>query len=181
MSTDRATIINQTKKWINSVVIDCNFCPFAAKAMLKRDINFIIEPSNEITTTLQTLKTELHQLDRDPEIETSFIILSEGFIDFNDYLNLVEASENVLVEEDYEGIYQVASFHPDYCFDGAPKNDPANYTNRSIYPMLHILREDSVTKALSLYPHPEKIPQNNIKFAREKGLAYMQALRLACL
>jgi hypothetical protein len=84
-------------------------------------------------------------------------------------------------QEGYEGTYQLASFHPDYCFEGEDKNDAANYTNRSVYPMLHLLREDSITKALALYKNPELIPEHNIQLAREKGLLYMQMLRAACL
>jgi hypothetical protein len=93
----------------------------------------------------------------------------------------VKKSEKLLIKENYDGVYQIASFHPDYCFAGEDENDPANYTNRSIYPMLHILREESLTKALSLYPNPELIPQKNIDFARQKGLQYMQILRATCL
>jgi hypothetical protein len=76
----------------------------------------------------------------------------------------------------------VASFHPDYCFESSPADDPANFTNRSPYPMLHLLREESIEKALEHYPgDPEEIPENNIRFAREKGLAYMKILRDSCL
>ena len=73
--------------------------------------------------------------------------------------------------------YQVASFHPLYLFEGSVENDPANYTNRSVYPMLHLLREESIDKALENYKDPESIPERNILFAREKGLAYMKTLR----
>lgn len=174
-------IIEQTTNWIKSVVIDCNFCPFAAKAILKKSVRYVVKSDIDLTQCLDALKEELLYLETDPETETSFIILSQDFKNFDDYLDLVEAAGNLLVQEDFDGIYQIASFHPDYCFEGSNNEDPANYTNRSIYPMLHILREDSLTKALSLYPHPEKIPQDNIEFARQKGLQYMQLLRSACM
>jgi hypothetical protein len=174
-------IIEQTTNWIKSVVIDCNFCPFAAKAVLKKSIHYVVKSNINASQCLAVLKDELSYLDANPETETSFIILSGSFSNFEDYLDLVMEAENILEEENYDGIYQIASFHPDYCFDGSDEQDPANYTNRSIYPMLHILREDSLTKALSVYPHPEKIPENNIEFARKKGLQYMQLLRSACM
>ncbi|MCD6017754.1 MAG: hypothetical protein K0S53_875 [Bacteroidetes bacterium] len=174
-------IIEQTTNWIKSVVIDCNFCPFAAKAILKKSVRYIVKSNIDMDQCLDALKEELLYLETDPETETSFIILSQDFKNFDDYLDLVEAADNLLVQEDFDGIYQIASFHPDYCFEGSNNEDPANYTNRSIYPMLHILREDSLTKALSLYPHPEKIPQDNIEFARQRGLQYMQLLRSACM
>lgn len=181
MTLNTEKIIEQTTNWIKSVVIDCNFCPFAAKAVMKKSIRYIVKSNVVMTQCLSALKEELQHLETDPETETSFIILSNNFKDFDDYLDLIEETDNLLVQENYIGIYQIASFHPDYCFEGSDENDPANYTNRSIYPMLHILREDSLTKALSLYPHPEKIPLDNIEFARQKGLKYMQILRSACM
>ena len=86
----------------------------------------------------------------------------------------------MLIEQGYEGVYQLASFHPDYCFDGAKRNDAANYTNRSPYPMLHLLRETSLEQAIRSYPHPENIPQRNIELTQELGLAKMQVLLAAC-
>lgn len=174
-------IIEQTTNWIKSVVIECNFCPFAAKAVLKKSIHYIIKSNVTVDESLIALIDELKYLETDTDIETSFIIFENDFCDFDDYLDLVKKAERILTKESFDGIYQIASFHPDYCFADANEDDPANYTNRSIYPMLHILREESLTKALSLYPHPELIPQHNIDFARQKGLQYMQLLRSACM
>jgi len=174
-------IIEQTNRWIKSVVIDCNFCPFAAKALLQKTIRYVIQSQATLEDCLVSLEKELKQLDTQLEVETSFIILPTDFKDFEEYLDLVQAAELFIEKNNYEGIYQIASFHPDYCFQGADNDDAANYTNRSIYPMLHILRESSLTKALTLYPNPELIPEHNIEFAQKKGLQYMQLLRLACL
>jgi uncharacterized protein len=181
MKISEGKIIEQTNKWIKSVVIDCNFCPFAAKALLKKTVRYVIKENVDIKETLIALKEELEYLDTDNEVETSFIILPTDFLEFDDYLELVNKAEKFINKEGYEGVYQIASFHPDYCFAGEDENDAANFTNRSIYPMLHILREESLTKALSLYPNPELIPENNIHFARKKGLQYMQLLRAACI
>ena len=181
MSIENERIIEQTTNWIKSVVIDCNFCPFAAKAILKKSIRYIIKSNSSMIDSLIALKEELDHLETDTEIETSFIIFPNNYNDFDDYLDLVKKAERLLTKENYDGVYQIASFHPEYCFAGENENDAANFTNRSIYPMLHILREESLTKALSLYPNPELIPQHNIDFARQKGLQYMQMLRLACL
>lgn len=174
-------VITQTTNWIKSVVIDCNFCPFAAKALLQKSIHYAVHSPAGIESSLTSLKEELQRLDANGLIETSFIIFPDSFSTFSSYLNLVKKAERLLAKEGYEGIYQIASFHPDYCFADADEDDAANYTNRSIYPMLHILREDSLEKALSLYKHPEKIPENNIEFARKKGVQYMQVLRTACM
>jgi uncharacterized protein len=172
--------ITQTQNWIKSVVIGCNFCPFAAKALLKESIRYVILDSENIEKIMASLTSELQFLDENDSIETTFIIFPNHFQDFEQYLDLVELAEDLNAEEEYEGIYQVASFHPDYCFAGADADDAANYTNRSVYPMLHLLREESITKALEHYKDPEGIPERNIAFSQEKGLKYMQMLRAAC-
>ncbi|HEX6168327.1 MAG TPA: DUF1415 domain-containing protein, partial [Chitinophagaceae bacterium] len=119
----------------------------------------------------------MKRLDNDATIETSFLIFPNAFQKFDDYLDLVALAENRLKRNGYEGVYQVASFHPLYLFANSNENDAANYTNRSIYPMLQLLREESIDKALENYKSPESIPVRNINFAREKGLAYMKMLR----
>jgi hypothetical protein len=174
-------IVVQTIAWIQSVVIGCNFCPFAAKAMLKKSIRYLVLHDTDKESTLNALKSEMEFLDHKKEIETTLIILPDQFDDFNKYLDLVRSAEDTIARFGYEGVYQVASFHPDYCFAGATPDDPANYTNRSIYPMLHILREESVTDAVDHYPGTEKIPEQNIAFARQKGLNYMQRLLALCI
>jgi hypothetical protein len=179
--TTNDKVIEQTANWIKSVVIDCNFCPFAAKALFNKAVRYSVEKDTSLEKTLTTLKAELRHLDSDETTETSFIIFSNDFADFSTYLTLIKKAERLLTNEGYEGIYQLASFHPDYCFAGSDIDDPANYTNRSIYPMIHILREESITKALHLFPHPELIPEHNIDFARQRGLQYMQLLRATCI
>lgn len=181
MNTTNEKIIEQTNKWIKSVVIDCNFCPFAAKALFDKSIRYVVKTDISVDESLEALKAELEELENKIDIETSFIIFTNNFTDFDEYLDLVNKAEKLLTKENYDGIYQIASFHPDYCFNDSDEDDAANYTNRSIYPMLHILREESLTKALSLFPNPEEIPHKNIDFARQKGLKYMQLLRAACL
>ena len=174
-------IIEQTKKWITKVVVDCNFCPFAAKEVKQDSISYRIENGTDKAECLQVFLEECTKLDEDENIATTLIIFQNAFTQFDDYLDMVALAEEALEENDYEGIYQVASFHPQYVFGNAPINDAANYTNRSIYPMLHLLREDAIDKALERYPNPDDIPDNNINFAREKGVQYMQMLRDSCL
>jgi len=174
-------IIQQTQNWIKEVVIGCNFCPFASRVMVNQNIQYTVLTSVTIHESLEQVAKELMLLDDEQERETSFIIFSNNFIAFSDYLLLVKKAEQLMSKTGYDGIYQLASFHPDYCFAGSDENDPANYTNRSIYPMLHLLREDSITAALENFPNPEKIPQNNIHFAEQKGLLYMQLLRAGCI
>jgi hypothetical protein len=174
---DTENIVRITRNWINTVVIGCNFCPFAEREMKRNSVHFELAASTDPELVLDQYHKLLVHLDEHPEIETAFLILPEGFSEFMNYLDLVEVAEELIEDQDYEGIYQVASFHPDYLFAGSDAADPANYTNRSPYPMLHLLREESVEKALEHYPgDPDEIPERNIRFAREKGLAYMKNL-----
>ncbi|MBP6184427.1 MAG: DUF1415 domain-containing protein [Saprospiraceae bacterium] len=172
--------IQHTKNWIQKVVIGLNFCPFAAKPFLKDAIRYTIHSPATLQSALEQLARELDVLDHQSEITTGFLIFPDGFADFFDYLDLVELAEELLADLDYEGVYQVASFHPDYQFAGNEKEDPANYTNRSPYPMLHLIREDSITEALEHFSDPENIPEQNRLTAQEKGLATMKALRKSC-
>jgi len=173
-------VIEQTKKWVADVVAGCNFCPFAAKEIKQNSIHYQVSQSTDFANCLQALLDECRRLDTET-IETTLLIFPEAFKKFDDYLELVTLAEKLLHKEGYDGIYQVASFHPFYIFSGATANDAANFTNRSIYPMLHLLREDSISKALEKYPNPDEIPTRNIAFARTKGLAYMKMLRDACM
>ncbi len=141
----------------------------------------MVIPEAILETGLEAVIAELRFLDRTEDIETTLLIFPNHFADFDDYLDLVELAERLSIAEGYEGVYQIASFHPQYCFAGADEDDPANYTNRSPYPMLHLLREDSIARAVDHYIDPEGIPERNIAFAQEKGLKYMQLLRAACL
>ena len=173
--TDEA-IIAQTKKWIIDVVVGCNFCPFAAKEVKRNSIYYEVLPGATTATVLAGVVAALHQLDDNAAIETSFLILPGNFGTFDAYLQLLELAETLLAKEGYEGIYQLASFHPGYLFAGSTSVDPANYTNRSPYPMLHFLREESVSKAIDSYPGIDEVPNRNIAFANKKGLLYMQQL-----
>ena len=174
-------IIEQTKKWINDVVVGCNFCPFAANIIKQQTVHYHVEPSSLANKCLETFLLEAMRMDDDAAIETSFIIFPHAVKNFDDYLDIVSVAEKLLQQNGYEGIYQVASFHPLYQFANTKNDDAANYTNRSIYPMLHLLREASIDKALKNYKNPENIPDININFAREKGLVYMKMLRDGCL
>lgn len=163
------------------MIVGCNFCPFAANVVKHQSIHYQVEMSSEINKCLESLLLETSRLDNEIKIETSFLIFPQSFEKFDDYLELVSLAEDLLIQNGYEGIYQLASFHPLYLFADSPETDAANFTNRSVYPMLHLLREESIDKALEHYKSPENIPDRNIHFAREKGLIYMQKLRDGCL
>jgi len=173
-------LIATTQAWLKTVIIAYNICPFAKRELERGSIRFSINHDTEVESCLSSLMLECDRLDTDASIETTLLIYSSAFTAFDDYLDFLELAETLVCEQGYEGVYQLASFHPDYCFEGAKQDDPANYTNRSPYPMLHLLREASIERAVASYPHPESIPQRNIELTRELGLAKMQALLAAC-
>ena len=129
---------------------------------------------------LESLIIEAEHLDSQPDTETTLIIFSEAYTEFDDFLDMLAIAEDVLIEQGYEGVYQLASFHPDYCFADADSDDAANYTNRSPYPMLHLIREASIEQVLEHYPDPEQIPERNIRITRESGAAFWQKLLTSC-
>ena len=173
-------IIEQTKKWIADVVVACHFCPFAAQVIKEKKIHYEVATHTAMESCLESVLQELSRLDEDNNIETTFLIFPGAFAQFDDFLGLVALAEKRLKQKKYSGIYQLASFHPLYRFADATDNDAANYTNRSVYPMLHLLREASIEKALEQYKNPENIPVANMALARAKGLSAMNKLRESC-
>jgi hypothetical protein len=177
-TTEKA--ITQTINWINKVVIGCNFCPFAAKVLNDNKVNYCVEESNNPSQCLDFFLKELLFLDANPTIETSFLIFTNVLKNFDEYLQFVSKAESLLKKNEYSGIYQVASFHPNYLFADSKEEDAENYTNRSIYPMVHLLRESSIDKAVEFYTNTHSIPEKNIAFAKQKGELYMKMLRDSC-
>jgi hypothetical protein len=174
------TYTKATRTWLESVIVSFNICPFAKRELDRGSVNFQIEYSIDLEQCLLNLIIECEKLDQQPEIETSLLIYANAYNAFDDYLDFLGLAEALLVDQGYEGIYQLASFHPNYCFEDAMQDDPANYTNRAPYPMLHLLRESSIEQALTHHSDPENIPQRNIALLRELGLAKMKALLTAC-
>ncbi|MDH5516452.1 MAG: DUF1415 domain-containing protein [Gammaproteobacteria bacterium] len=172
--------VEACKAWVEQVVIGQNFCPFAKKEFDQQRIHFQLCDESGTDKALQCLIDECQRLDQDPNIETTLIIFSSLLQDFDEFWGFTEMAEQLMQLQSYDGIYQLASFHPEYCFDGEDKNDAANYTNRSPLPMLHLIREQSMQQALASYPDPASIPDNNIVKARQLGTAYFSAQLAAC-
>lgn len=125
---------------------------------------------------LQQFADCLAELDNTDSIETSLLIYPESYGQFDDYLDFLEMSNRLLDELNYTGIYQLASFHPDYLFADSSEHDAGNYTNRSPYPMLHLLRESSIERAVSSYPDIDQVPDNNIKKLHDIGYEKMRSI-----
>lgn len=177
---DANTIINQTKKWLSSVIIDHTLCPFAKREYDNNRIHYAVIEATDLQSQLEQIIMQCAALDNDADRETSLLIFPLALSDFEDYLDVLGTATALLEKQGYEGIYQLASFHPKYCFANAPHDDASNYTNRSPYPMLHVLRESSVETALENFPNPENIPDRNIKLTKNLGLNAMKKLLADC-
>jgi hypothetical protein len=109
-------------------------------------------------------------------LATTVLVFATALVDFDDYLIFAEQANEWLTEAGLEGVIQIATFHPDYCFEGVEPDDISNASNRSPYPMLHFIREEQISRALANYPNPERIPDNNIARLRELGAEGLRAL-----
>ncbi len=172
--------ITATRRWLESFIIEYSICPFAGQVYEKNSIRYVIINHQSLEESLFSLITECEKLTSCPEIDTTLLIFPETLKPFNHYLDFLDTAQQLLTAQHYEGIFQLASFHPDYCFSGCTENDAANYTNRSPFPMLHIIRESSIEKVLRYYPDPENIPDNNIKLCRKMGPGKISALLKDC-
>ncbi|UYI48362.1 DUF1415 domain-containing protein [Vibrio natriegens] len=173
MST-RSTPTNQTKdinaitqqvdQWLNDVVIGLNLCPFAAKPQRNKQIKIFVSEASQEEALLEDILLQLIELSNtEPEkLETTLVVVPNMLDDFWDYNLFIDWVEGLIKQQDWEGIFQVATFHPDYCFGGAEPEDDENLTNRSPYPIFHLIREESMEKVLKHYPDPESIPDTNI-------------------
>ncbi|HLV78543.1 MAG TPA: DUF1415 domain-containing protein [Marinobacter sp.] len=173
-------IINATRKWVEDVVVGYNLCPFARRELVKNRVRFVVSPAETGDELLAELQRELDHLTDEPEVETTLLIHPRVLSDFNTYNEFLDAADGLLAYLDLEGVYQVASFHPDYRFAGTEPESAENYTNRSPYPMLHLLREESLDRAIDGYPDVDGIPDRNIARMNELGADYMRAVLMAC-
>lgn len=150
-------------RWLNEVVIGLNLCPFAAKPTGENRVRMVVSNATDDELLLQDLQRELDLLDATPasEIETTLLIIPQHLQDFFDYNQFLNWADQLLKRNRWTGVYQLATFHPDYCFAGAEPADAENLTNRAPYPILHIIREASLEKALQFFPHVEAVPEIN--------------------
>jgi len=173
---EHVELIARVRRWLLEVVIGYNFCPFAKREVDAERVRYQVFEGRKSKAAIVTLLEELAFLDEHEEIETTLLILADGWRDFYEYLALLDIAQQALENAGYEGVYQLASFHPDYMFDGEAADDAANYTNRSPLPLLHLLRESSIDRAVASDPNVDQIPERNQQLARAKGADFWRAL-----
>ena len=174
-------IIAAVRQWVETLIIGMNLCPFAKRELAKNRVRFIVTGATTDDELMAALQAELEFLDSDPSVETTLLIhprVLQGFDDYNQFLNF---TDRFLAQLRLGGVYQIASFHPDYQFNGTNPDDAENYTNRSPYPLLHLLREKSLERVIADYPDTDQIPARNIELMNRCGQDKLQAIIQACL
>lgn len=171
-------VIAAVRDWLEKAVIGLNLCPFAKAVYVKEQVRYVVSRAPHLDGLLEDLDRELDWLAAaDPQaIDTTLLIhpgLLPDFLDFNDFMQLAEAAVG---EHGLEGVIQVASFHPAFQFEGTAPDDIGNYTNRAPFPILHLLREASIERAVAAFPEAETIYQRNIDTLKTLGHAGWQAL-----
>lgn len=156
--------IAATRRWLQRAVIGLNLCPFAKAVVNKDQVRYVLSEASSADALLEELADELNWLnDTDPAVvDTTVLIHPRVLTDYDDYNDFLDQADAAIDALGLEGEIQVASFHPDYRFAGSDPDDPGNCTNRSPYPMLHLLREASVARAVDAFPDPDAIVQRNL-------------------
>ena len=174
-------VLQQTRHWLEKAVIGLNLCPFAKAVYVKNQVRLVVSQARHADDLLEELDSELDRLVNTPaeELDTTLLIhptLFDDFLDFNDFM---EIAEGVLDEHELEGVVQLASFHPKFQFDGTEADDIGNYTNRAPFAIIHLLREESIERAVASFPRAEAIFEENIRTLEKLGYSGWQALNLS--
>jgi hypothetical protein len=174
-------IIAATQDWLDKAVIGLNLCPFAKAVRVKNQIRFAVSDASDAEALLHDLADELELLvNADPQqIDTTVLIHPRALADFLDFNDFLGVADDLLEERELDGVLQIASFHPQYQFAGTTPDDIENYTNRSPYPILHLLREDSIERAVEAFPDAADIYESNMARLRKLGHAGWQTLDIA--
>ncbi len=170
--TNNEIALKRTQNWLEDFVLGLNLCPFARHPFRNEKVHYVVYEGDNLENLTQIVVKELDFLNRvtPAVVETTIIILLDALKDFDEYLDFLEVVEFVVEKLDMDVAFQIASFHPQYQFEGTDETDAENYTNRSPFPMLHLLREDSVTRAVEAFPEVGDIPARNIQTMNDLGL-----------
>jgi len=173
--------INATTQWLEKAVIGLNLCPFAKSVHVKKQIRYVVSAAQTPDELLPDLRNELELLAETPrdKIDTILLIHPHVLTDFFDYNDFLSVVETALEEVDLVGVLQVASMHPDYQFADTRPDEITNFTNRSPYPTLHLIREESIDEAVAIFPEAEMIFEKNMATMRKLGHEGWNALGLA--
>lgn len=168
---DSATVTDHTRQWLEKAVIGLNLCPFAKAPHVKNLVRINVSQARHLDGFLEDLDRELQLLGDTPadELETTLLVHPTLFPDFDTFNQMLDIADAAVVDNGLEGIVQIAPFHPNFQFEGTDSDDIGNYTNRSPYPTLHLIREDSIAKAAQAFPDASAIFERNIALLEKMG------------
>lgn len=168
---DSATVTDHTRQWLEKAVIGLSLCPFAKAPHIKNLVRISVSQARHLDGFLEDLDSELQLLGDTPadELETTLLVHPTLFPDFDTFNQMLDIADAAVVDNGLEGIIQIAPFHPDFQFEGTNSDDIGNYTNRSPYPTLHLIREDSIAKAAQAFPDASAIFERNIALLEKMG------------
>jgi hypothetical protein len=172
MSSNASNITQETQDWLIKAVIGLNLCPFAKAVHVKEQIKYVVSEATTVEQLLEDLAQELEflaEVSRE-KTDTTLLIHPDVLNDFLDYNDFLELADQLLEDLDLDGELQIASFHPQYQFAGTEIDDVTNFTNRSPYPTLHLIREDSIDEAVKAFPEAEAIFETNIQTMEKLGI-----------
>ena len=175
-------VVAATTAWLEKMVIGLNLCPFAISVHAKRQIRFAVSEAGDGQALLENLRLELDLLTKAPaeQIESTLLIHPTALNDFADYNEFLWNCDLAIQEMELDGVIQIASFHPHYQFAGTSSDDVTNHTNRSPFPMLHLLRESSVSRAVEAYGATDDIYKNNMETLRKLGKIRIETMLKQC-
>ena len=168
--------IRVVRQWVEDVVVELNLCPFAKRELIADRVRFVVTDATSEDELLETLAFELEFLGSTPSIETTLVIHPHVLGDFSLYNQFLDNADRLLVALKLEGVFQVASFHPDYQFADTKADDAENYTNRSPCPILHLLREESLERVIASTPDIDQIPKRNIETMNRLGTESLRSM-----
>ena len=168
---DSATVTDHTRQWLEKAVIGLNLCPFAKAPHVKNLVRISVSQARHLDGFLEDLDRELQLLGDTPadELETTLLVHPTLFPNFDTFNQMLDIADAAVVDNGLEGIVQIAPFHPVFQFEGTDSDDIGNYTNRSPYPTLHLIREDSIAKAAQAFPDASAIFERNIALLEKMG------------
>jgi hypothetical protein len=168
---DDDAIVAATRRWLERAVIGLNLCPFAKSVYVKEQVRYVVSRATTPEELLDVLMNELERLAETSaeKIDTTLVIHPFVLGDFQDFNEFLDVADAAVEDMQLEGELQVASFHPDYQFADTDVNDISNYTNRAPYPILHLLREDSIARAVEAFPDAAEIFEKNIETMENLG------------
>ena len=173
-------IVNHVQSWLETMILGLNLCPFARPVVRDDRVRIAVTDADEEALLLQALLTELVYLDKHPATATTLLVHPHALADFAAYNDFLAFTDELLDAYGYAGVYQVASFHPDFQYHATAPDAAENFANRSPYPLLHILREADVAQAVQDHPQIEDVPRKNIERLNSYGSDGLLALWRKC-